>query len=103
MKYGTEVEFVQEVPAGYDYNTGNQNVARVDVDIIYANVTGQTIERQKLLYGVLDENALVIRVQNGYDKPFNYVVVHGKRYDLTATHTHRRDQVFFVRGVAKKS
>lgn len=95
MRYDKRVYFVKETKSTRNPD-GTWTKPTLIKEPRWANVSDQGTERMNLLYGGLRQGALTVRIQNGYNQPFDYMEVDGRRYNVDHRKTFRRDAAFEV-------
>jgi len=96
MRYDTPVYFQKIKPGEYNKQTGDYDDDTVIEVQKYADVTSAGIETLKLVYGDIKQGSLVIRLQNQYKEPFDYIRVGDKRYKKDFERPLRVKQIFIV-------
>lgn len=97
MRYDKVIEFVTVGNKEFNYDTGNnEQLTPPTSDIRWGNVSSQSMEVMKLLYGGLRERSAIVRLQNNFGDTFDYIVIDEVRYQVDREVKHRRDHVFYV-------
>lgn len=100
MRYTDRVTFVTESPGGYNPETGNHEEATLTTETLPCNISRLGITRSKELFGAIDVQVDVVRLQRPYDAPFDYVTIDGKRMTVKRRVPHRRETVLYVEGTS---
>lgn len=96
MRFDTPIYF-QTVKAGvYDTSTGNHGEDIIIEEKREAAVTSAGDETLNILYGTIKQDALIVRLQNHYDKPFNRIRIGKKAYQVDKARRLRAKHVFIV-------
>lgn len=95
MRYDTLVNFVKQtapirLPNG-DYSDGEETLLP-----IWANVSDLGEERVALIFGDVKQKAKVVRLQNRYTEPFDFIEIDGDKYKDTRPKHFRHESVFYV-------
>lgn len=96
MRYDKEVSFVTMGKEVYDSFTGNYEVSADTSNTLWANITNMSENRITFLFGGLTVGAYVVRIQNHYDVPFDYLSFGGKDYNVKRNRKLRRGHTFEV-------
>jgi len=96
MRCDTPIYFQKATQGKYDPTTANYGPDTIEETEVYADVTDAGADTLKLIYGELRQGALVIRLQNHYDKTFNRIRVGDKRYRVDFSRKLRIKHVFVV-------
>ena len=96
MRYDTPVYFCKVTDQGYNYDTGDYDDGHVVEDIRHASVENTRDETLHFVYGEMRENSMTIRLQNHYQKPFDYIRIKNKRYKVDYIRRLRVKQAFVV-------
>ena len=81
MRYDTPIYF-QTVKTQYNPDTGNHDVKVVSEVRRYASVTDTGAEMKNIIYGNLKQESKTIRLQNGYEEPFDRIRIGRKVYHV---------------------
>jgi hypothetical protein len=96
MRYDKPIYFQRITQGDYNPATANYGSDTIEEDEVYADVTDAGVDTLKLIYGELRQGALVIRLQNHYDKTFNRIRVGDKKYRVDFSRKLRTKHVFVV-------
>lgn len=96
MRYDKEVSFVTMGKESYKPTTGNYEVSADTSTTLWANVTNMSEDHITFLFGGVTVGAYVIRIQNHYDVPFDYLSFGGKNYNVKRNRKLRRAHTFEV-------
>lgn len=97
MRFNTPIYFQKiDKPGGYNQRTGNYDDDTIIEVKKYADVTSAGIETLKLMYGDIKQGSLVIRLQNHYKEPFDYIRIGDKQYKQEHKQPLRVKQTFIV-------
>lgn len=83
MRMDTKVYFVTESKPVYDPATGDYISGEPIKEPMWANVSDTGTTRMTLLYGSIKRGAKTIRLNNSYNKKFDYIEIDGKTYSDT--------------------
>jgi len=95
MRYDSLVNFITtsepiRLPNG-DYSD------TVEVKLpMWANVSDLGEERVALIFGDVKQKAKVVRLQNQYTEPFDFIEIDGIKYKDTRPKHFRHESVFYV-------
>lgn len=98
MRADTLVKIVTLGKMEYDYATGDHVQGESSIDEVYAYVSDTGTERMSVLYAGIKENALTVRLNQLYRKPFDHVEINGKQYTLDMRRHYRHKTVIEVSG-----
>lgn len=93
MRYDKEIYFITttdpvRLPNG-DYTEGEEVK-----DLRFAHISDMGDETRRFLSIDIKEQAVIMRIQNNYDKPFEYIEYDGLRWKVLRTKKYRRDASF---------
>ena len=80
MRYNKPVYFQRLTPDKYDTETGDYVENEPLEDKKFADVTDAGMNTQQIVYGTLKKGSIVVRLQQPYIKPFDYIRFAEKRY-----------------------
>ena len=80
----------------YDELSGDYREEKAKEVKLYADVTDAGSKTLNLMYGQLKEGVLVIRLQQHYTEPFEFIRIGSKRYRVDYERKLRRMHVFVV-------
>src|SRR5690625_7879594 len=78
----------------YDPETGEYTEPIIEKTELPCHLSGLSIERSKELFGELDTNVIVARLQQPYGDDFDYVIIDDKKYNVTRRSKYRRDAYY---------
>ena len=96
MRYDKKIYFVKQGKEVYDPSTGDYIASASSETPKWANVSDMSNERITFLFGGVTVGAYVIRIQNHYDVPFDYLSFGGKDYNVKRNRKLRRGHTFEV-------
>lgn len=96
MRFTTPIYFQKLEIGEYDPKSGDYKADTVTETKRYANVTSAGIESLKMIYGTLKQGSLVIRLQNHYKEPFDYIRIGDARYRVDFERKLDVKQAFIV-------
>lgn len=99
MRANTKIYFIQEGAEEYDPSTGDYTVSEPSKDLQWANVSDAGTERMALLYGSIQQGAKTVRLNRGYNKPFDYIEINGTQYKSKLNKDLKKQRVFEVVGI----
>lgn len=104
MRYSDRVIFVTESEGGFNPDTGNHDEAVQVKETKPCNITPVGTERSVQLFGEIDTNIIVSRLQRPYNRVIDYVVIpsgqYKGRYRVKEHIKHRKQSVFYLEGAA---
>lgn len=80
MRATTKIYFIDEGEELYNTETGDYSVQEASRTLRRANVTDTGETRMALLYGAIKQGAKTVRLNRGYNKPFDYIEIDGVLY-----------------------
>lgn len=101
MRFDTPIYFQTIVIGEYDPETGNYLDDRIEENQVYADVSSISEQSALLIYGKVKTESLTVRIQNSYDKPFNYIRIGNTIFGVDAKKRYRYKTVFFISEVKK--
>lgn len=81
MRYDTPVYFQTIERGAYNPDTGNYGPDKIKEVKKWASVTDTGAEMLNLVYGRLQQQSKTIRLQNGYEEPFDRIRIGDKVYE----------------------
>lgn len=96
MRFDTPVYFQLVKQGRYDVSTGNYGEYIIEETKRCADVTDAGAEILNLIYGEVKQGAVVIRLQNHYDKPFDRIRIGGKVFRADFRRELRHKHVFIA-------
>lgn len=101
MRFTDRITFVTETEGGYNPDTGNFDDAVLIKQTLPCNLSPLGIERTATLFGDVDTEITVARLQQPYQAAFDHVEVNGQRLKVKRHIPHRRESVFYLEGVIR--
>lgn len=96
MRYDADVLFVKRGPDYLDEETGNYVEFKPIEDPKKASIMDTTAQTLLLVYGQIRQGSYTVQLQNHYTKPFDYIVIDGRKYSVDYRRKLRRKDVFVV-------
>ena len=90
MRFSDRVTFVTMEQDYYDPETGEYVTSDPKKVTKPCKLSALGFDRRKELYGELDVNVTVCRLQRPYEQTFDFVEVKGKKYDVTKQSNYRK-------------
>lgn len=99
MRFNKRITFVTESEGGFNPDTGNHDKPTLDVVTKPCHLSALGVERSKQLYGEVDTNIMIARLQTPHDDVFDYVELNNsdKKYKVTRRSDYRKG-VFYLEG-----
>lgn len=94
MRFDVPVYFQTVKQGEYDASTGNYGEDIIEETKKDADVTSAGVETLNLVYGDIKQGAVVIRLQNHYNKPFDRIRIGDKIFRADFRRKLRRKHVF---------
>lgn len=94
MRFDVPVYFQTVKQGEYDASTGNYGEDIIEETKKDADVTSAGVETLNLVYGGIKQGAVVIRLQNHYNKPFDRIRIGDKIFRVDFRRKLRRKHVF---------
>lgn len=101
MRYNKLITFIHETEGKYNPDTGEYDDPVKESDSKRVNLTDLGTDRSKTLFGDIKEGAKVIRLLRPYNKPWDYVVIDSKTYELTTQRDTRLRDGIIVQEVTR--
>ena len=96
MRYDTPVYFQRMPATKYDPSTGNYgNVEPVETKK-FASVTSLGAKSQVIIFGKIKRGSKVVRLQNEYSEPFDFIRIGDKKYEADFSRELRTKCSFIV-------
>lgn len=83
MRYDTKVYFQIVQDGEYNSKTGDYEDNTLDEYLKYANVTDAGSSISSINFGKIKSGSLVVRVQNAFDKAFDFIRIGEKQYAVS--------------------
>ena len=96
MRYDKPIYFQKLAPDRYDPATGNYIENEPTEVQKYADVTDAGVNTLQIIFGSVKEGAKVVRLQQPYIQPFDYIRIADRRYRVGFS---RGNKVFVCREV----
>lgn len=96
MRFDTPVYFQTVTPGAFDEYSGDYGEESVEEVKVYAAVTDAGIEALRLIYGDLKQGGKVVRLQQPYTSPFDFIRIGEKRYRAGFRRNLRTKHTFIV-------
>lgn len=96
MRYDKPVYFQSVMCGAYNPNTGDYEADIVTERKRYASVTDSGDETKLQIYGSLKERSLTVRLQNHYEKSFDYIRIDNAVYRVDRERKLRMGHTFVV-------
>lgn len=97
MRMNSRITFVTETDGGFNPVTGKHDEPMLSKLTKACNLSTLSIERSKVLFGEVDANIRVARLQHPYKGVFDYVNINDKKYKVTRQSDYRKG-VFYLEG-----
>ena len=101
MRYSDRITFVTETEGGYNPGTGEHDEPGRTVDTKPCNISPLGVERSVHLFGEVDTNIVVARLQRPYNLTFDYAEVSGNKFNVKRHVPHRTESVFYLEGAKR--
>ena len=95
MRFDKAIYF-QKTSETYDETTGDYIENEPFEELRYADITDAGVNTLQIIYGSIKEAGVVIRLQQPYSKPFDYIRIENKRFKVGFS---RSNKVFVAREV----
>lgn len=100
MRYADRITFVSLVEGrGYNPDTGNYDENTQVLDTQACNLSSLGIDRTIQLFGKMDKEIMVARLQRPYEKPFDHALIKGVKYFATQHAAHRMESAFYLEAI----
>lgn len=96
MRFSTPVYFQTIKPGAYNAENGDYSEETIEEVKVYAAVTDAGIEALRLIYGDLKQGGKVVRLQQPYTSPFDFIRIGEKRYRAGFSGLRLTKQSFIV-------
>ena len=96
MRFDKAIYFVKETPGEYNNTTGDYKESQFIEELVYADVVDTSAKTLNLLFGVVAEGYLTIKIQDSYPEAFDYIKYNNKKYKVEKRRTTRRFETFVV-------
>ncbi|MFC3212724.1 hypothetical protein [Planomicrobium okeanokoites] len=100
MRYSDRITFVNETAGGYNPDTGSYDEGSLSTDVQACNLSNLGVDRTNQLFGTLDKEITVARLQRPYKKEYDHALIGGKKYAITRHVPFRSESVFYLEGMA---
>jgi len=95
MRFNQRITFVKDGDSYYDPNIGNYVEGEKEYDIVPCNISSLKVDRTKELFGELDTDIQVARLQRPYTKAFDYIQINGDKQSIKHRSDYRKG-VFYL-------
>jgi|SRR5699024_1242401 len=95
MRFNHRASFVTDGESHYDPTLGEWVDGVPVIDIVPCNISSLRIDRTKELFGEIDNDIQVVRLQRPYNKQFNYIEIDGKKQNIKHRSDYRKG-VFYL-------
>lgn len=96
MRYDEEVVFVTEGLEIYNPKTGDY-IPGLQTEVTkWANVSDLGEDRKVMLFGNIKEKTKVVRLNEVYKEPFDWIEVEGVKYVVQNPKHFRHESVFYI-------
>lgn len=96
MRYADRITFVKVEGGGYNPDTGNHDESSSAKDIQACHLSSLGVDRMNQLFGTLDKEIQVARLQRPYRKEYDHVLINDIKYSITRHIPHRTESVFYL-------
>ena len=96
MRFDTPIHFKSIKQGDYDEHTGNNGNDNITEVKKYASVTDCGVDTIKLIYGTIKQGSLIVKIQDSYKEPFDFIRIGDKDYKVDMSRKLRTKQVFIV-------
>lgn len=96
MRYDKEVYFVKEGKKVFDQSTGDYITSEPKKTKKYAALSALLSLKPTIKHGRLNEDKFILRLQNHYNEPFNYIEIDGIKYDVDHSRKLRVKRNFII-------
>lgn len=100
MNYSDRIKFVTKTEGGFNPETGNHEPPSIESVKKPCNITTLGSDRSNQLFGTIDTNVIVVRLQQPYNEQFSYAEVkeghHAGKYHKNSVINHRRKTVYYL-------
>lgn len=94
MRFSDRITFVNQEESYFDPSIGDY-VESEKIEVTKAcKISPMGIERQKLVFGELNKNVIVVRLQHPYSATFDTVEVDGNNYKVMRESNYRKGALF---------
>lgn len=98
MRYNDRLTFITEKSGGYNPVTGEHEEASITTDKKPCNLSPLGVERSNQLFGEIDTNIQIARLQRPYKQSFSHIEIDGKKFNVKKHVKHRSQSVFYLEG-----
>lgn len=97
MRFDDVVYFCKEGELELNKQTGDYEVGIVEKQEVFANVMSLGMEQVMTVFGSLDVDAKVVRIQQKYRLPFDFIEIEGVNYNAVTNRLYRGKQTFILK------
>lgn len=98
MRYDKRVTIVGAAKETFNPNTGNTDAQPTTNVTLPCNITKMPMVRQKELFGTLDNDILVIRLQRPYNDFIREVIVNDNKLEVININDYYTETTIYARG-----
>ncbi len=95
MRFNKRLTFVTDGESHYDPTVGDWIEGEKSYDTVPCNLSSLKVDRKKELFGEIDTNIQVVRLQHPFNKDFNYIEIEGKKQVIKHRSDYRKG-VFYL-------
>ena len=95
MRFNKRITFVTDGESHYDPSIGDWVEGKKTYDTVPCNISSLKVDRTKELFGEIDTNIMVARLQHPYHKEFDYIEIEGKKQNIKHQSDYRKG-VFYL-------
>jgi len=95
MRFNKRITFVTDGESYYDPNVGDWVEGEKEYDTVPCNISTLKVDRTKQLFGEIDTNIQVVRLQRPYNDEFDYIELDGKKQNIKHQSNYRKG-VFYL-------
>lgn len=95
MRFDKRITFVTDGESHYDPSVGDWVEGKKEYDTVPCNMSSLRVDRKKELFGEIDTNIQVVRLQHPYKKPFDYIEIDSEKQTIRHRSDYRKG-VFYL-------
>src|SRR5699024_1922553 len=96
MRFNKRITFVTDGESYYDPNVGDWVEGEKEYDTVPCNISTLKVDRTKQLFGEIDTNIQVVRLQRPYNDEFDYIELDGKKQKKNKTQVQLQERCFLL-------
>ena len=96
MRYAERITFFSESQGAYNPDTGKREPVVTEADALPCKITSLGIDRRRELFGDIDREIIVARLQQPYNSPVTFARANGKKYRVNQKINHDPRMVFYL-------